>query len=129
MAEVNAMIVIRHNNDPRNRVLRTLNAISFSLDDHTDMIRIDDMRVLIAGQEPEARRMIMEINQLRDLLGQLGYVMMESEDAQEIIQRYNEDADTPRCPKCGHEMESAEGYRCAGYACPKCGYEDADTTD
>jgi len=129
MAEINAMIEIRHNNDPRNRVMRTLNARSFSLDGCTDMIRIDDILAMTPDREPEAKGVMMEVDQLRDLLGQLGYSLIESEDAQEIIQRYNEDEDVPRrCLQCGHEMESAEGWRCAGYVCRKCGYEEGDNT-
>lgn len=130
MVEMNAMIEIRHDNDPRNRVMRTINARSFMLDDGEDMIRIDDVLTLIPDQEPELRKVVMAVAQLRDLLEQLGYSLMRSDDAQEIIEQYNEDtdADPPRCGKCGHEMESGEGCCCAGYVCPECGHEGADNT-
>jgi len=128
MTEINAMIEIRHDNNPRNRVMRTLNARLFSLDDCMDMIKIDDILTWIPGQQPEKKGIMLEIAQLRDLLGQLGYSLIESKDAHEIIQRYNEDADTQRCPECGHEMERGEGWRCAGYVCRECGHEDADNT-
>lgn len=128
MAEIDAKIEIRHDNNPQNRIMRMIEARLFSLDGCTDMIKIANTLSMIPDQKPETTQMMMEINQLRDLLGQLGYGLMRREDAQEIIQRYNEDADTPRCPECGHEMERAEGYRCGGYACPECWHEDADNT-
>lgn len=130
MVEMNAMIEIRHDNDPRNRVMRTINARLFVLDAGEDMIRIDDVLTLIPGQEPELRKVVMGVSQLRDLLEQLGYSLMRNDDAQEIIEQYNEDtdADPPRCGKCGHEMKSCEGCCCAGYVCPECGHEDVDNT-
>ena len=128
MAETNAMIEIRYNDDPRNRVIRTINARSFLIDSGSEMIRIDDVLTLVPDTEPELRKVVMKVAHLRDLLGQLGYVLMQSEDAEEIIQQYNEGAPAQRCPKCGHQMEWKQGWQCAGYVCPECGHEDADNT-
>ena len=116
--EKGAIVEIRRKSDPQNKVVRTLTARAFQVGGGTDMIRLED----------RAQGVMMEIKQLRDLLDQLGYSLILTEDAKEIVEGFNEGIAPMRCLKCGRTMKKAEGYRCSGYVCLECGHEDADNS-